>query len=514
MTAGEIAAAPAISPRGYAEATLPINLRIRPRLDISRRSVTIGAANELIKRADMAPKFGTSGLRGLVSELTDGLCAGYTRAFLAAVPHPGVLMIGRDLRPSSVRIAGAVAAAALANGFRVRDCGELPTPALALAAMAAGAPSIMVTGSHIPADRNGLKFYSATGEITKADEAAILAAYTDDIAAPPAAPEPCDAALPAYAARYRDAFGPAALSGLRIGVYEHSSVARDFLRELLASLGAGVVPLGRSEIFVPVDTEAVDAGTRARLASWAAEHGLDAIVSADGDADRPLVADASGAVIPGDILGTLTALALGARTVVTPVSSNTMIEATGRFATVRRTRIGSPHVIAAMEAAMPDPEARTVGFEANGGFLLGFEAAGPAGPLAPLVTRDAMLPILAPLAEAARTRRPLAALVAALPARRTASDRLENVATETSRAFVRRLIDDPAERRRFFADLGPEAGIDTTDGLRVRFASGVIVHLRPSGNAPELRCYGEAGDAAEAEALVHRTLAAIRAAMA
>ncbi|OYX45683.1 MAG: phosphomannomutase [Rhodobacterales bacterium 32-67-9] len=462
----------------------------------------------------MAPKFGTSGLRGLVSELTDGLCAGYARAFLAAVPHRGLLMIGRDLRPSSARIARAVAAAALEQGLRVRDCGELPTPALALAAMTGGAPSIMVTGSHIPADRNGLKFYSAKGEITKADEAAILAAYAGDTAAPAATPEPCDTALPAYADRYRDAFGEAALSGLRIGVYEQSTVARDLFCNLLARLGAGVVPLGRSDIFVPVDTEAVDDATRARLAGWAAEHRLDAIVSADGDADRPLVADAEGAVIPGDILGTLTALALGARTVVTPVSSNTMIEATGRFAEVARTRIGSPHVIAAMEARMHDPSARTVGFEANGGFLLGFDAAGPTGPLAPLLTRDALLPILVPLAEAARTGRPLASLVAALPEGRTASDRLENVATEASQAFVRRLTDDATERGRFFADLGPEAGIDTTDGLRIRFASGAIVHLRPSGNAPELRCYGEAGDAAEAGALVRRTLAAIRAAMA
>lgn len=462
----------------------------------------------------MAPKFGTSGLRGLVSELTDGLCAGYTRAFLAAVPHRGVLMIGRDLRPSSARIAGAVAAAARAAGLRVRDCGALPTPALALAAMTAGAPSIMVTGSHIPADRNGLKFYAPLGEITKADEAAILAAYAGDAPAPPAAPEPFDAALPAYANRYREAFGSAALAGLRIGVYEHSSVARDLMRDLLARLGATVVPLGRSDVFVPVDTEAVDADTRARLAGWAAEERLSAVVSTDGDADRPLVADETGAVIPGDILGTLTALALGARTVVTPVSSNTMIEATGRFARVLRTRIGSPHVIAAMEMTMQDAAARTVGFEANGGFLLGFEAEGPAGRLAALPTRDAILPILVPLAEAVRQGRLLSALVADLPDRRTASDRLEDVPTEASAAFVRRLTKGAAERARFFADLGPEAGIDTTDGLRIRFASGVIVHLRPSGNAPELRCYAEAGSAAAAETLVRRTLATVHAAMA
>ncbi|MFN6951649.1 MAG: phosphomannomutase, partial [Albidovulum sp.] len=182
----------------------------------------------------MAPKFGTSGLRGLVTELTDGLCAGYTRAFLSAVPHHGRLFLGRDLRASSARIAAAVTAAAREAGLSVSDCGEIPTPALALAAMQAGAPSVMVTGSHIPADRNGLKFYSAGGEITKTDEAAILAAYAGDRAAPAAAAEPESSALPAYRARYVQAFGPSALAGLRVGLWQHSTVARDLLAGLLA----------------------------------------------------------------------------------------------------------------------------------------------------------------------------------------------------------------------------------------------------------------------------------------
>jgi phosphomannomutase len=183
-----------------------------------------------------------------------------------------------------------------------------------------------------------------------------------------------------------------------------------------------------------------------------------------------------------------------------------MIEASRRFARVARTKIGSPHVIAAMEAARADPARRTVGFEANGGFLLGFQAAGPAGPLAPLMTRDAMLPILMPLAECVRQGLSLAALVAALPARRTAADRLENVATEASQALVRRLAEDPRDRAALFAALGAETGVDLTDGLRISFASGAIVHLRPSGNAPELRCYAEAGSEDAAAALVRDTL--------
>lgn len=454
----------------------------------------------------MPPKFGTSGLRGKVAELTDPLCAAYARAFLSVTPHSGLLLVGRDNRPSSERIGRAVAAGAGACGVRVADCGALPTPALALAAMARGAPSIMVTGSHIPADRNGLKFYTAEGEITKADEVAIgraLAGEDVDQTPDPVGTEPAPEALDAYRKRYLDHFGEMALSGLRIGVYEHSSVARDLLAATLAALGADVVRLGRSESFVPVDTEAVSADLRATLRKWAKSQRLDAIVSTDGDADRPLVAGADGEVIPGDILGLLTATSLGARTVVTPVSSNTMTEASGRFAKVVRTRIGSPHVIAAMKDLGPQDKA--VGFEANGGFLLGFPVAGPKAPLQPLMTRDAFLPILAPLA-AARLHGSLGDLLAGLPVRHTASDRLQEVPTERSAALVAELSGSAGARGDFFAARGKETRIDLTDGLRVSFADGAIVHLRPSGNAPELRCYAEARSAAEAVALVAETL--------
>lgn len=75
---------------------------------------------------------------------------------------------------------------------------------------------------------------------------------------------------------------------------------------------------------------------------------------------------------------------------MTPVSSSTGVEASGRFAQTIRTKIGSPSVIAAMQAA----GGRVVGYEANGGFLLGFAATGPAGPLPPLRTPDALLPLV------------------------------------------------------------------------------------------------------------------------
>ena len=58
-------------------------------------------------------------------------------------------------------------------------------------------------------------------------------------------------------------------------------------------------------------------------------------------------------------------------------------------------------------------------------------------------------------------------------------------------------------------DSGAVVATNKTDGLRVTFANGDIVHLRPSGNAPELRCYAEADSAARAKALCDGCLARV-----
>ena len=453
----------------------------------------------------MAPKFGTSGLRGLVAELTPGLVADHVRAFCRVCDVGAGLYVGQDLRGSSPDLAAVVVAAAVAEGLTVTDCGALPTPALALAAMGAGAAAVMVTGSHIPADRNGLKFYTPRGEITKADEAAILGALGGAEGLGGGAVVSGAGAAGDYAVRYRSAYA-GALAGLRVGVWQQSSVARDLLVGVLRGCGAEVLVLGRSDQFIPVDTEAVEPGWRAMFAGWVAQHGLDALVSTDGDADRPLVVDGAGRVVPGDVLGALTALELGAGRVVTTVSANSCIDLTGRV-TVDRVRIGSPYVIAGMAAA---GDARVVGYEPNGGFLLGFAAAGPAGPLAPLLTRDCLLPMLAPLAAARAAGLSLAALAATLPARFTASGRLQEVRMSDVPGFLAGVTSGPAAMLAA-AGMGALRAVDQTDGWRATDAGGDVLHLRPSGNAPEFRIYAEAASAASADAIVARAMRAVQA---
>ena len=460
-------------------------------------------------------KFGSSGVRGLASELVGKPSGLYTEAFAwrlvsSGFQSNGPVFVGRDLRDSSPAIAGNCMAALAANGFQPIDCGTIPTPALALYAQSQGAAALMVTGSHIPADRNGIKFYSPKGEIDKADEAAITqyVAERSNVYRSPGLPGTAwptrhDDAMARYRARANCILGPDSLSGLRLGVYQHSSVAAEFLEQVLRSFGAEAVPLGKSETFVPVDTEAVDAATLAKLKGWAHEFKLDAIVSTDADADRPLIADDNGDLFRGDLIGLATALFVAADTVVTPVTSNSGISNALGFE-VRRTKVGSPFVIEGMEAAYGDGKI-VVGFEANGGVLLGSDCSLNGKTLTALPTRDALLPILAVLGTVASTKTPLSRLRETWRLPFCASERLENFPLESSRKLMRRLADLDALQQ-FLAPFGTVADVDETDGIRARMHTGEIIHLRPSGNAPELRCYSEAADQGRATALVALTL--------
>ena len=461
-----------------------------------------------------ALKFGTSGLRGLVSDLTDEVCARYTCGFLRhlltlkKITEKTPLLVGRDLRASSPHIAEIVMKSAKSEGFPVINAGEVPTPALALSSIAKNAPAIMVTGSHIPDDRNGLKFYRPDGEISKSDESGIishLAAPTAGTALSlnsnynPPAIDPTILAL--YRERCLSILPENTLQNMRIGVYQHSSVVRDLLGDILSTLGAKIIAIGRADHFVPVDTEALRDSDRKLALDAVKEYRLDALVSTDGDADRPLIAGSDGNFIKGDMIGILTAKYLAADAVVTPVTSTSLVELSHFFEHSYRTCVGSPYVIAAIKQAVGDGYNAVVGFEANGGVLLGSDLSTEAHDLKKLVTRDAMLPILAMLGFAQLRGCTVQALLAGLPQRFTASNRLTNVNTEKARQVLFDL-EDGATRVHYFHPLGTIRHWDVIDGLRVIFTNGDIIHYRLSGNAPELRCYSEAASQVKADKLL------------
>ncbi len=469
--------------------------------------------------ASSGVKFGTSGARGLADDMTDFVCYVYTRGFLQYLESVGDLRAGGmdvaiagDLRSSTDRIMQAVRRAAADMGYTPVNCGKLPSPAVALYGIVNHVPAIMVTGSHIPADRNGIKFNKPAGEILKVDEAGIrrqsvnvdetLFENAKSFSSPLSDSWALsNTAREIYVRRYLDVFPSNCLEGKRIAVYQHSAVGRDIMLEIVKGLGAGAVALNRSDTFIPVDTEALRPEDVELAARWAAEESYDAIISTDGDSDRPLVADEKGRWLRGDIAGILCAKYLGADSVSTPVSCNSAVEKSGYFKTVSRTRIGSPFVIASMIDASESGAKVVVGYEANGGFLTNSDISLFGKTLRALPTRDATIIHLSIILLAAKEGKKLSELIADLPERYTASDRLKNFPQEESKSILEHFdsgdIDsDKAKANDVFGALcGDCRDIDRTDGVRMTFDSDEIVHLRPSGNAPEFRCYNEAATA-------------------
>jgi phosphomannomutase len=110
-----------------------------------------------------------------------------------------------------------------------------------------------------------------------------------------------------------------------------------------------------------------------------------------------------------------------------------------------------------------------------------------------------MLPILAVLGAARAANQSLSQLAATLPPRFARSDRLEHVAAERSANLLDQLRRDAAS---YLKPQGAVASASDIDGLRFTLASGDVIHYRPSGNAPELRCYTEASTAERADDLL------------
>ncbi|MCS3742178.1 phosphomannomutase [Rhizobium sp. BK661] len=463
-------------------------------------------------------KFGTSGLRGLSVDLKGRASALHASAFGRYLLDSGmagcgdVILIGQDFRDSSPEIAGNCAEALASLGFDVRDCGTVPTPALALYGLKKKAACLMVTGSHIPADRNGIKFYRPDGEIDKTDEAAITALAAEfDRAGFTFSPrgarmkDRSEECLSVFRQRNATVLPAGALAGLKVGVYQHSTVARDLMVELLEHFGATVVPFGRSDEFIPVDTEAVSEETIAKLKEAARHHRLDAIISADGDGDRPLVADETGMPLRGDLLGLIASNFLCAATVVTPVTSNSGLETAGAFSVIR-TRVGSPFVISGMQDALAAGQDHVAGFEANGGVLTASEFDVNGHVLDALPTRDCFVPILSTLFLAATKRQPLSLIAASFHLPFAAADRLENFPVDTSGRLMAHLRASPASLAAFLQPIGVLDSVSDIDGLRATLTDRRIIHFRPSGNAPEMRCYAEAQSEAAAQDLLHAGL--------
>ncbi|WP_370587476.1 hypothetical protein [Pseudoalteromonas sp. BSi20652] len=183
-----------------------------------------------------------------------------------------------------------------------------------------------------------------------------------------------------------------------------------------------------------------------------------------------------------------------------PVSCNTAIEKSGLFKQVNRTKIGSPYVIAEFNELLVN-STRVAGFEANGGYLLASDISFNGQVISSLPTRDALLPALIVLAQP----KSISNMLDELPQSFVASNRIKEFPTSKSKALLTKLGNDISLLTALY-NLEPHQKVDVTDGLRVTLNNNDIVHLRPSGNAPELRCYAESSSLQNAQQIVIKAL--------
>jgi phosphomannomutase len=540
-------------------------------------------------------RFGTSGRRGSVVDLTQleiYINATAELDYLQSLPQSeGGIVRGEafyfalDLRPSSSQfvpeqhgrgeIAQAVECAIEDAGMRPVNLGRIPTPALANFAFQRERGSMMITGSHIPFERNGYKTNTARGELLKKHEAPIgefvervrARIYEQPYGASPfdrqgrfksghreLSPERSEG-RESYIGRYADFYEGRSLRGLRVLAYQHSAVGRDLLVEILERMGAEAIPAGRSEIFVPIDTENIDAEQLVKIQAlsedcWRKSGSFDAVVSTDGDSDRPLILGVEPAdpckvrFFGGDLVGMIVAEHLGADAVVVPISCNDAIDRGPLRGIVEpKTRIGSPYVIAGMERAQRKGRMSVCGWEANGGFLTGSEFARQGHRLSALPTRDAVLPILGVLFEACEGKVTISQLFDRLPKRFSRAALLVNFPRPASERILARFSPSDSQIVDVFLQAGGGTAFDAdgrkqgmtealrremesiratahdhfseelgfgelvrvnyTDGVRFYFSNGDVAHIRPSGNADELRIYAVADSQARADAIAN-----------
>jgi len=355
--------------------------------------------------------FGTDGVRGVANtELTPELALGLGRAVVRTLREEGVarpsLVIGRDPRASGEMLEAALVAGICSAGGDAITVGVLPTPGVAyLTATLEADSGAMISASHNPVADNGLKFFGPTGyKLTDAEEQRVeelLQRTSEDRPTGTAIGRlrPLPDAVHAYV-DHLVASAPVRLDGLRVVVDCANGAAAAVAPVVLERLGAAVTPL----FAAPTGDDINDGcGSTHPAAAMAAvvEYGADVGLAHDGDADRLIAVDHTGALVDGDAILAILAERLhrtaGIGTVVTTVMTNLGFKhAMERLGVgVVETKVGDRYVLEAMRA---------------GGHPLGGEQSGHVILTDHATTGDGVLSAVQLLAAVRESGRPLAEL--------------------------------------------------------------------------------------------------------
>lgn len=443
----------------------------------------------------MSRLFGTDGVRGLANrevtaELALSLGAAAARVLVQRGEFAGRrprAIVGRDPRVSGQFLSAAIIAGLASAGVDTEDLGVLPTPAVAYLTNAENADvAVMISASHNPMQDNGIKFFARGGvKLDDAVEDAIEAALGEQWERPThgdvgAITLSRGEAGDAYVQHLLGTIGHD-LSGLRIAVDCANGAASEVGPAALRAAGADVVVINASPdgrninekcgSTHPEQLQAVTVASEAHMG-----------VAFDGDADRCLAVDHTGALVDGDqIMGVLASAlkergALAHDTLVVTVMSNLGLLLAMRAAGIEtvQTGVGDRYVLEAMR---------------EGGFNLGGEQSGHLILSDHATTGDGVLTALHLASRVAATGRTLADLAAIV-------ERLPQV-----------LVNVPGvDKSRAGTDEPLAAAIAAAEA---RLGETGRVLLRPSGTEPLVRVMVEAQTSEQAEREAHGLAAVV-----
>jgi len=447
--------------------------------------------------------FGTDGVRGVAGlELTTQLALDLSVAAATVLGgregHDGrdgrpVAVVGRDPRVSGEFLEAAVVAGLASSGVDVLRLGVIPTPGVAYLTGALDADfGVVISASHNPAADNGIKFFGPGGvKLPDATEDAIEARLRE-----PARP----AGVPAEFGRIRDAAAehgryldhllatlPGSpqppLGGLRVVADCAHGAAYRLAPQALRRAGAEVITIGTAPDGLNIN-EGCGSTALGPLRAAVVEHGADAGIAYDGDADRCLAVDGEGEPLDGDQI--LTVLATGLKeagrltggAVVVTVMSNQGFHVAMREAGIEviETPVGDKHVSAAMR---------------DGGYVLGGEQSGHIIMGEHATTGDGLLTSLQLLAAVNRQGVPMAAAAKMMP------------------KYPQVLVNVPGDA----SQLGPEVDAAVQRAEAQLGGDGRIL-VRPSGTEPKIRLMIQARDAVLAERVIGQLAEEVRRALA
>jgi phosphoglucosamine mutase len=367
----------------------------------------------------MSRLFGTDGVRGLANkDITSESALKLAQAAAIVLGEQArargqkpIAVIGRDPRISGEFLAAAISAGLASSGVDVFDAGVIPTPATSFLTADLDADfGVMISASHNPAPDNGIKFFSRGGH--KLDDA-VEDAIEKALSAKPLTPIGAEIghvkvfadAKSRYLVHLQGTL-PNSLKGIKVVVDCANGAASDIAPKAFRDAGAEVVVIGNEPDGYNIN---LGCGSTHLSALQAAvlDHGADVGIAHDGDADRTLAVDATGAIVDGDQIMAILAVAAKARgdlsrnTLVATVMSNLGLKIAMKQAGIDiiETKVGDRYVLEVIR---------------EGGYTLGGEQSGHLIFARHATTGDGILTGLQLLAQMSSTGKSLQELASAM----------------------------------------------------------------------------------------------------